>query len=322
MTLTTTFFDSLIDDFGIWQHTDGTQPLLKEGYALDDATRGLLLTLELGRSEQSGVLFDYIKQSFRDNLWHGFATAQRQFIMAPASEDATGQVVWAMGSAIRQNFRVAEARIIFDQAKAQLQSPHYLRGPVYALLGATDADPEWAAQLAQDILNRFNKTSRSWPWPEEYLTYGNGIIPYALLRYGAKHAQAEAFDLGLQTLSFVDKACRLHHFLGPIGNQGWYGAANPHPPVFSQQPIDAAYMVWACQAAYVTSENPHWLTSAKEWMAWFDGDNITGQAVVDYKTGKCHDGIDGPSHISTNSGAESNVCYLLAKQLMDGSSLF
>ena len=57
----TPFFDTLIDDFGIWQHTDGQAILRHEGYALDDAARGLLLCLALNRTSQAEVLFDYLR---------------------------------------------------------------------------------------------------------------------------------------------------------------------------------------------------------------------------------------------------------------------
>lgn len=76
----TPYFDSLIDDFGIWQHTDENTILHSEGYALDDAARGLLLTLALDRTEQSEVLFSYILKSQSKDGYYGFARQERNFI--------------------------------------------------------------------------------------------------------------------------------------------------------------------------------------------------------------------------------------------------
>ena len=308
----TPFFDSLVDDFGIWQHTDGETPLENKGYALDDATRGLIWCLLAGRHQQATVLFEYIQKSVVGNKIYGFASSDYEFWGAPASEDALGQIMWAMGQARHRGFRVDEATHLYQAAAKQLGKAEYLRGSAYALLGALYSDDTLAAQYANDLKHRFADTTRHWPWPEEYLTYGNGIIPYALLRYGSERDDRDALILGLETLNFVDKSCRLNHYLGPVGNSGWFSQTSHKPPVYSQQPIDAAYMVWAMIAAHHATGKPYWLDSATDWMSWFEGNNITQQKMYDPETLKCFDGIDAPDRVSRNSGAESNICLLLS----------
>ncbi|MBW4060973.1 hypothetical protein HJC99_00120 [Candidatus Saccharibacteria bacterium] len=318
----TPFFDSLFDDFGIWEHSDGKKPLVEEGYALDDAARGLILCLVLGRDEQASVLFDYIAKSIQGDEIFGFATDTFDFWGAPASDDAIGQIVWAMGQACHRHFRADEAKVLYAKALTILGRPKFIRGTAYALLGALYVSHDSAAELAADLKARFAKTTHHWPWPEEYLTYGNGIIPYALIRYGTECDDAEAIKLGLDTLTFVDKACRLNHFLGPVGNSGWFSAHSDKPPVYSQQPIDAAYMVWAMMAAHIATGKPKWLAGAREWMDWFEGDNITQLKLYDPETLMCFDGIDAPDRISTHSGAESNICFLLSRWMMEHKRTF
>ena len=49
----TPFFDYLIDNFGIWQHSNGQEIYSSKGYALDDAARGLVACLALRQARPS-----------------------------------------------------------------------------------------------------------------------------------------------------------------------------------------------------------------------------------------------------------------------------
>src|SRR6185503_17585033 len=113
----TTFFDSLMSDFGIWEHSDGVNPLKGEGYALDDAARALILTQLMRRTDQSNVLFDYIKKSFKDGTVYGQANEKGEFFDAPAHQDPIGQACWAMAICWQRNFRTDEAKEIFNLGK-------------------------------------------------------------------------------------------------------------------------------------------------------------------------------------------------------------
>jgi hypothetical protein len=304
----------LTDDFGIWQHARDAAPERDEGYALDDATRAIILYLLTDTNDQASTLLNYLAASYKDDQWRGFASANRYFLNATASEDAIGQVVWAAALAEKRGFEPAMAKHIYQQAKTALGKAHYLRGSAYALLGATYVDAAWAHELAADITRRFAATTPEWPWPEQLLNYANGIIPLSLLRYGRLNQDKAAIDLGHKTLDFIDHVCHLNQAFGPIGNKGWFEAGMAHPAQFGQQPIDAAYMVWAYVAAYEQSNNKAYLKKAEEWLSWFHGNNVAQATIGDPHTGLCLDGIDGPKKVrpSRNSGAESRVCYGLA----------
>ena len=86
-------------------------------------------------------------------------------------------------------------------------------------------------------------------------------------------------------------------------------------PTYSQQPIDAAYMIWAWMAAYQCFEKSIYHQSAKRWLAWFEGKNIKLKKMYDPKSLKCFDGIDKDG-INYDSGAESNICWLLSLYIM------
>jgi hypothetical protein len=307
----TEFFDSLIDDFGIWQHTDGHNHYPEHGYALDDSARGLLVTLLLDRDSQSEVLFDYLKQSRTSGVYSGFAHSDRQFFRSPASEDATSQTLWAYGLAISKAYREPEAWKEVAVLRQLVSGMEYLRGPAYALLGAVYLDQEWASELASQVASYFIGLDDQWPWPEQAMTYALGIIPYCLLRYQIVTGDGQYQELALATLDFVERVSTTGRHRGPVGNHGWHTRSESHAPNYSQQPIDAGYMVWAHMAAYQITGSARSLQLSQLWMDWFKGDNIAGQPLINPVNHQCFDGID-PDGINTDSGAESNICYILS----------
>lgn len=319
----TPYFDSLFDDFGIWQHTDGSTPILKEGYALDDATRGLLLCLSLGRTKQATILFNYIVNSRCGDEFYGFATDKRKFITSPASEDAKGQIVWALGYAVSLGFNKNIALDLINGMVPNLLNMESLRGFTYSLLGAIYFDEILAKMLIKELTKRFDNTTNEWPWPEDKLTYGNGIIPYAILRYALLFNDKNATTLGLKILNFLELCCTKERIRGPIGNDGWFPKNSLAPAVYSQQPIDSAYMAWAWICAYQLSGDQNDLRNAKLWMLWFEGKNISGSLMYDSETLKAFDGINkiGADHsneygVNFHSGAETNICFLLSRWMI------
>jgi hypothetical protein len=317
--MNTPYFDSLFDDFSIWQHADGEKPIISEGYALDDATRGLIFCLADGRADQANTLFDYIIKSRKDKTYYGFATDDHKFIAAPASEDAVGQIFWSFGYAISIGFREKEARQFISSMTPSLLNMISLRGPVYALLGAIYTDDILAVILADGLIGRFIDLDNDWYWPEDIITYGNGIIPYALLRYAKACNNPKAEAIGRKALNFLEDICTKDHIRGPIGSDGWFKRTDKIPAAYKQQPIDAAYMIWAWMSAYQLSNNPSDLEKANSWMQWFEGDNIVHSIMYDKDTLKAFNGIDQPGHPESNekgvnyhSGAETNICFLFS----------
>ena len=314
----TPYFDSLIDDFGIWQHTDGKTIIGQEGYALDDAARGLLLTLALGRNKQSDVLLSYILKSRAGASFYGFAKADRSFIPNIASDDATGQTIWAAGYALSKGFQTDFAKRLITDLSKYMDSTEYMRGYAYALLGAVYVGTELAEHYYKKLISYFNATDKDWLWPEPQLTYGNGIIPYAFLRYGLLYGDKSAIKLGRELLAFVEKCCTNGRQRGPIGNDGWLSKGVAVAPIYSQQPIDVAYMVWAWLVAYQISGNLSDRKLSEAWMRWFEGDNVANVMMYDPSDMRCFDGIDSIG-VHYHSGAESNICLLLSRYMLSNN---
>ncbi|HWZ65789.1 MAG TPA: hypothetical protein VNX65_03250 [Patescibacteria group bacterium] len=322
----TPYFDSLFDDFGIWQHADGEKPLPEHGYALDDATRGLLICLALGRSQQSNTLFNYILQSRKGDEFYGFYNAERKPIQFPASEDAKGQVAWAMGYASSLNFKKIQAQHIIGSLRQSLLSLQSVRGLAYALLGAIYYDRTLALALQRSLAGRFHNLKDAWFWPENVMTYANGIIPYALLRYALVFGDKPSEQLGRKILTFIEKQCVHERLRGPIGYEGWYKQGDPKAADDGQQAIDVTYMIFAWMCAWQLSHNKNDLRYPTLWMLWFEGENIANRKMYEQKTLKAFDGIhlNNPNHhkqgVNYHSGAESNICFLLARYLITAQS--
>lgn len=321
--MATPYFDSLFDDFSIWQHADGTKILPEEGYALDDATRGFLLCLALGRQQQAETLFKYMLNSRKGDEFYGFYSAKRKPIQFPASEDAKGQVIWAMGYAYAQNFEKLSAQRLIAELSPTLLSLQTIRGLAYSLLGAVYADKVLAMTLRRALVIRFASATNEWFWPEDTLTYANGIMPYALLRYAQVFHDREAEALGRKALRFVDKQCTHGRIRGPIGYDGWFKRGDEKPADNGQQAIDVTYMMlaWAC-ACQLSGDEEDW-RQVELWNEWFEGENIAHAKMYDPETLKAYDGINltatghhNAQGINYHSGAESNICLLLSKYII------
>jgi hypothetical protein len=309
------YIDNLIDDFGIWQHSDGKVILREEGYALDDAARGLLFTLAQGRTDQSEVLFSYLEKSQSKDGVLGFSDANRHFLPKFASSDAIGQTIWAAGYAISKNFHVTESKKIVTGLAANLDKTKNVRGFAYALLGLVYVDDELARHFCHKLLSFFDNVDDDWPWPDPALTYGNGIIPYAFFRYALVFGDKQLTEVGTKILFFLEASCTHNRQRGPIGNNGWHPRGVNVVPKYSQQPIDAAYMIWAWLAYFQLTGDLSAKENAKAWMGWFEGHNIANTRMYDPKDMRCFDGIDSIG-VHYNSGAESNICLLLSKYML------
>ncbi len=320
----TPYFDSLFDDFGIWQHADGNKPLPEHGYALDDATRGFIICLALGKEDQAATLLHYIERSRKGTDFYGFYNAKRIPIQFPASEDAKGQVYWALGYASDREFQRANVTKLAKALTQSMLSLQSLRGITYALLGALYIDNSLSRALKAELVQRFTGAAADWLWPEKTLTYANGLIPYALLRYALIHNDTEAANLGRRVLVFLEATCTQGRIRGPIGNISWYTYGDDKPARNGQQPIDTTAMIMAWTCAYQLSGEQSDLEAAKAWMQWYEGKNIARERMYEPDTLKAYDGIHqgNPDHHdksgrNTDSGAESNICYLLARYTLE-----
>jgi hypothetical protein len=83
-----------------------------------------------------------------------------------------------------------------------------------------------------------------------------------------------------------------------------------------EQPIDVAYTVRALHYFDKIFPESGYDEKMKIVFNWFLGANALNQIVYNPCTGGCYDGLE-KNHVNLNQGAESSICYLLARLTID-----
>ena len=122
-------------------------------------------------------------------------------------------------------------------------------------------------------------------------------------------------DVAEKSLTFlIGKTFSREEYL-PIGQERWY-LKDSKRSLFDQQPEDPASMVESLIKAYEITKKEDYKDKALIAFEWFLGKNHLRQMVYDDSTGGCYDGL-GEKSLNINQGAESTVCYLLARQAIE-----
>jgi glycosyltransferase involved in cell wall biosynthesis len=326
----------MTDATGIVEHAVFVVPNYPEGYTTDDNARALIVAIlleQLGIAAPAGsadlasrylaflwLAFDQASKRFRNCLSY-----DRQWQEPEGSEDSHGRALWGLGTVLGRSkdegLRGAAGRLfeLAVPAAVKFKSP---RACAFALLGMheyLDSFPgDRAALGAADVLaNRLLTSyhahhSAGWEWFENSLSYSNARLPQALLRSGARSANAEMETAGLQALDWlvtIQRSEEKGHFV-PIGSQGFY-SKKTEKARFDQQPVEACAAVSACLQAYAVTRKSRWRKEAWSAFNWFLGDNDLQIALYDPSTGGCRDGLH-PDRANENQGAESTISFLMA----------
>ncbi|MCD8270501.1 MAG: hypothetical protein LUD46_20045 [Parabacteroides sp.] len=167
--------------------------------------------------------------------------------------------------------------------------------------------------MADQLMDLYRTTADNhWKWFERYLTYDNAVLPESLLyAYQAtgnedyKKTAKESFDFLLDKI-FQDRQIKV------ISNQGWLQKEKVLGRRYGEQPIDVAGTVMALTTFYNCFHQEDYRQKQTNAFSWFLGNNHLGQIVYNPATGGCYDGLE-ENNINLNQGAESSVCYLMAR---------
>jgi glycosyltransferase involved in cell wall biosynthesis len=320
----------LSDDTGILQHSRFAVPDRDHGYCTDDNARALIVAVMAQRSARDQDLlqrlafryFGFLQHAFNPDTgrFRNFMNYDRRWLEDVGSEDSHGRALWALGVAAQEAPRLSDAAAaLFDRALPVMAEIEPVRAVSFALIGidaflrryngATPARRA-RAQLARRLHERFRANARpDWPWPENMLTYANGVLPQALIASGSRLEDGAMVETGLRALRWLldVQTDEKGHFV-PVGNAGWM-TADGHRARFDQQPIEAQHMVDALLEAHRVTSDDHWVEEARRCLDWFLGRNDLGQPVADVATGGCRDGLH-PDGVNQNQGAESTLAWL------------
>jgi len=322
------------DDTGMLQHARFAVPDRDHGYCTDDNARALIVALmaeNVTAGDRSLTPLAYRYLSFLQHAFNpetgrfrNFMGFDRRWQELVGSEDSHGRALWALGQTVldtRAQGMVGAAMILFERALPAVFDLTSTRSWAFALIGidaflrrfpgASEAKRA-RLQLSDHLFRRLvGHAAPNWPWPEDVVTYANGVIPQALIAAGAQIGRSDMVDAGLKSLRWlVDVQTDAKGNFVPIGNYGWFKRGGV-PARYDQQPTEAQHMVDALLEAHQVTGDAAWLDDARRCYEWFLGRNDVQQPVFDEVTGGCRDGLRADG-LNQNQGAESTLAWLHA----------
>ncbi|MFV8333964.1 glycosyltransferase [Flavobacterium sp. GSP14] len=331
-------FKALTSPFAMIQFSIINQPDLKSGYTLDDNARALVAMcqhFELTNDSEDLIYIDkyyhfihFCQQ--KDGTFLNYVNEQKKFTDQNSEnlEDSNGRAIWALGFMISMSnllpkTLILEARKTMQSALANTHKMHSTRAMAFTIKGIYYANKKEMCfenkalikLLANRLVQMYKHESKpGWHWFESYMTYGNSILPEAILC--AYLATGEVIYKGIAKTSFdflLSKTIT-ENSIKVISNKGWlHNNKAVHKEVIGgEQPIDVAYTILALAKFNDTFKNNAYLQKMEMAFSWFLGNNHLQQIIYNPCTGGCYDGLE-EDYINLNQGAESTVSYLMAR---------
>jgi hypothetical protein len=327
----------LTHHFGVVQFSKINAPDYTSGYTLDDNARALITCCQYYAKKRDGQLFILMDKYLR---FISFCQQENgSFInyMDEAGqishqnheenlEDANGRAIWALCNLISLKDMlpagmVTKAKMLFKFALTAIEGLTSLRATAFCLKGfylylkhEKNSEIELLSyKFSKNLFHAYEShTIEDWNWFENKLTYANSILPEGLL-YGYlitrnekyKNASKESFDFLLNHMIFDGK-------VSVIPNKTWFKKGTKRVVQGGEQPIEVAYLILSLSAFEKTFPNYIYAACKDLAFSWFMGNNQLGQVVYDSHSGGCHDGIES-NNLNLNQGAESTICYLMAR---------
>lgn len=328
-------------DLGIIQFSNISIPDISSGYTLDDNARALValcmhykLTGDKDDLPYILIYLDFIDRCQKEtgNFINYVDKDNREHIEQNAEvnlEDSNARAIWALGSLISikdilpENI-VNKASACFQKSlkwAETIQSPRSIGFATKGLYLYNCGSPNLYVSA---IINKLNAklvsnyeihSTADWKWFENYLTYGNGILPESMLYAYLTTSKPIYKRIALESLDFLLSKMFTSNGFKVISNNGWYHKGKK-PEQFGEQPIDVSYIIQTLNAFYNAIKNPLYKEHMKTAFNWFLGKNHLNQIMYNPISGGGYDGLE-KENINLNQGAESTVCYLTARLIME-----
>ncbi|WJS94429.1 glycosyltransferase [Flavobacterium johnsoniae] len=328
-------------DLGIIQFSKISIPDLESGYTLDDNARALVAFCSHYRLTQDKedlayilIYLDFIQrcQQPKGDFINYVDQENREHIEQNAEvnlEDSNARAIWALGTVVSLSDILPEA-IVKKAAKCLLaslkwaeniQSPRSIGFATKGLyLYHTTVPNLYVAAIinklnAKLLANYEDTATEDWQWFENYLTYGNGILPESML-YAYLITNKPIYQkVALDSLDFLISKTFVKGNFKAISNKSWHHKGS-EPHEYGEQPIDVAYTIMTLNAFYNEFKTPSYKKKMKAAFNWFLGKNHLGQIMYNPVSGGGYDGLE-KENVNLNQGAESTVCFLTARLLME-----
>ncbi len=335
--------DRMTDEVGMLQFSRHDIPDPAFGYTLDDNARALIATCMYASELKSSSFVNALTRKYIDFIRYcqqpsgnflnyvDVGGAFNKMNDEVNLEDANGRAVWALGYALASHRHlpfdaVQDVSAMFNKCLSwmgTLNSPRAMaftiKGLYYFLIYRPgDKAVETLQHLAAKLYERYKQEAdENWHWYESYLTYGNAVLPEAMMMAYQVTGIETYRQTAENSLAFLCSKTFTDSHMKVISNKTWYHRnSTGELEDGGEQSIEVAYTMLALNMFYNTTKNNSYLEKMRLAFSWYLGNNHLKQLVYNPLTYGCYDGLE-KNNINQNQGAESTVCYLIARLLME-----
>ncbi|OXA88915.1 glycosyltransferase [Flavobacterium hercynium] len=332
-------------ELGIIQFSKISIPDIESGYTLDDNARALVafcmhykLTEDKDDLPYILIYLDFIErcQKPKGNFMNYVDQHNREHIEQNAEvnlEDSNARALWALGAVV-SNASILPESISKKASKCLLnalkwaetiQSPRSIGFATKGLYLYHSTTPNLYVAA---IINKLNAkllsnyeihATQDWKWYENYLTYANGIMPESMLYAYLVTNKPIYKKVALESMEFLSSKMFANDNFKVISNDGWYHKGS-EPKEYGEQPIDVSYTIQTLSSFYNAFKMPEHKQQMKTAFNWFLGKNHLNQIMYNPVSGGGYDGLE-KTNVNFNQGAESTVCFLTARLIMENFKL-
>jgi hypothetical protein len=337
------YLKKMTTDFGIIQFSVIHEPDIDSGYTVDDNARAMVATCMHFKNTNDTNDLDYIKTYLHfiifclqsNTRFLNYVDENKQFTQQNYEtnlEDSNGRAIWALGYLISigdllPDELVMEANIALDLALTNCLEIHSSRAMAFIIKGlyyrnSTNKnlkDVVLLSQLSNRLVQMYlHESEKNWDWFEGYLTYGNSILPEALLCAYLATGEPIYKEIAKSTFDFLLSKIFIGEGISVISNNGWLhrGEEDNRITQGGEQAIDITYTILALDKFRNVFHENNYSEKMRTAFSWFLGNNHLHQIVYNPCTGGCYDGLED-TYININQGAESTVSYLMARLTME-----
>ncbi len=331
-------FTAMMGPFGLYQHATGSEPLLSEGYCVDDNARAVQVLLRLlphivGENKAFAERAIALCWKFVMDAQHGdaelynFRDSNGVWLPHDVSADMYARVLRCCATILdmdtdsnRKQEATALARNIILHYKDRLDSVRAWAEALVAisLLETCSVDVGDIASVETYCLDNLiriwqSRAEESWPWFEDSLSYANALLHHGILHRlnNAKENSVEEDIIKKSSVFLIQTTITKDNIFIPIGNAAWH-AKGTEPSIYDQQPIEAGVMLDFLLDLKKYKDSAVTVPQAAAPYLWFFGKNSKHVSLVNMQTGACFDALT-PNGPNTNCGAESMLAYLWAE---------
>ena len=333
---------NMTTNVGVIQFSLINQPDIESGYTLDDNARALIalcqhyeITGDTSDLKYIKTYFNFIFCCFRhDCKFLNYVNKEYQFTEQNDMvnlEDACGRALWALGYFLSMSRQFPEeftkltdkAKFVFEHSAKAMETFQSPRAMAFIIKGLyfynrfeeRDCLNAAVVEFADRLVSKYrDESDENWHWFESYLTYGNSVLPQAMLMAYSLTLKPEYRKIAKASFDFLLSKIFIDGKISVISNKNWHQKGDNFDSQYKggQQPIDVAYTILALCYFHKVFPLGGYYSLMETAFNWFMGKNALDVIVYNPCTGGCYDGLE-LENVNLNQGAESAISYLLSR---------